>query len=169
MQTVTATATVPGDTARSFALERYFAGHSRAWGVFIDRFGRLRSRFTVDITGTWDGEVLTLKEDFHYLDGKSEHRTWRIRRTGSGGYAAEADSVIGSAEGDQLDGAVNLRYRFLLKVGGSTLKVRFDDWFYRHDDDVVVNRATISKFGIKLGDVIAFYQPVTPPEPSGAS
>lgn len=169
MPTVTAAAAAAEATAQSFALEHYFAGQSRAWGVFVDRFGRLRSRFTVDITGTWDGEVLTLKEDFHYLDGKSEHRTWRIRRTESGGYAAEADSVIGSAEGDQLDGAVNLRYRFLLKVGGSTLKVRFDDWFYRHDDDVVVNRASISKFGIKLGDVIAFYQPVTPPEPSGAS
>ena len=49
-------------------LEDYFLGQTKAWGIFEDRFGRLRRSFVVDITGTWDEEkqLLTLKEDFVY-------------------------------------------------------------------------------------------------------
>jgi hypothetical protein len=40
-----------------FRIEEYFPGRTRAWGIFQDRFGRLRRQFTVDIDGTWDGCV----------------------------------------------------------------------------------------------------------------
>jgi hypothetical protein len=32
-----------------------------------------------------------------------------------------------------------------------------DDWMYRIDDDVVLNRTTMSKFGITLGQVTLFF------------
>ena len=43
-------------------LEEYFAGKTRAWGIFEDRFGTLRRQFTVDIDGRWDGRTLVLDE-----------------------------------------------------------------------------------------------------------
>jgi hypothetical protein len=31
--------------------------------------------------------------------------------------------------------------------------VQFDDWMYLVDDKVMLNKATMSKFGIRLGEV----------------
>ena len=36
---------------------------------------------------------------------------------------------------------------------GSNLKVKFDDWIYKQDNNVAINRAYVSKFGIDIGSV----------------
>ena len=59
------------DTKPEFVLEAYFAGETRAWGIFEDRFGNLRRQFVVDITGTWNGQELVLDERFAYSDGET--------------------------------------------------------------------------------------------------
>jgi hypothetical protein len=33
------------------------------------------------------------------------------------------------------------------------VEVQFDDWMYLVDDKVMLNKAVMSKFGIKLGEV----------------
>jgi hypothetical protein len=140
-----------------FRIEEYFPGRTRAWGIFQDRFGRLRRQFTVDIDGTWDGEILTLVEDFIYDDGKTEQRTWTIRRNGTQGYKGTAEGVIGAAEGKCCGNALNWRYRFALRIGTRTWNVAFDDWMFLQEDGVMINRAAVSKFGVELGEVtIAF-------------
>ena len=50
--------------------------------------------------------------------------------------------------------ALNWRYVLALKVDGRTWEVDFDDWMYQIDDRVMLNRATMSKFGVKLGEVL---------------
>jgi len=70
------------NTAPRLLIEEYFAGETRAWGIFEDRFGRLRRQFTVDITGTWDGRELILDERFEYSDGELDRRVWTIEKTG---------------------------------------------------------------------------------------
>lgn len=138
-------------------IEDYFAGKTRAWGIFQDRFGTLRRQFVMDIDGTWDGQTLTLVEDFAYDDGKTEQRTWRIRRTGAQSYEGSADGVIGTAHGESYGNALSWTYRFALKVGNRTWTVAFDDRMFLQDDGVMINRATISKLGLTLGAVtIAF-------------
>ena len=57
------------ESTPALVIEDYFAGETRAWGLFEDRFGTLRRQFTVDITGTWDGDQLVLDERFRYSDG----------------------------------------------------------------------------------------------------
>lgn len=138
--------------------EDYFAGQTRAYGVFVDRFGDLRRQFVVDIEGTWDGETLILDEAFRYDDGETERRVWRIRKTGPHSYEGQADDVIGPAEGKAYGNALNWRYTLALKVGGSTWNVDFDDWMYLQEDQVVINRAEITKFGIKLGEVTIVFR-----------
>lgn len=143
--------------APCFLIEEYFAGKTRAWGIFQDRFGKLRRQFVVDIEGLWDGETLTLAEDFLYDDGQRERRTWHIRKTGAQRYDGIADSVVGSAEGRRRGSMLNWRYRFALKVGATTWTVHFDDWMFLQGDGVMINRAKVTKFGIKLGEItIAF-------------
>jgi hypothetical protein len=140
-----------------FRIEEYFPGRTRAWGIFQDRFGKLRRQFTVDIDGTWNGETLTLVERFTYDDGKTEQRTWTIRKTGEQGYEGTADGVIGIAEGRSHGNVLNWHYRFALRIGDSTWKVTFDDRMFLQEDGVMINRAAVTKFGIELGEItIAF-------------
>ena len=141
-----------------FLLEDYFVGKTTAWGVFVDRFGNLRRQFTVDIDGQWDGQELTLVEDFVYADGETDQRIWRIRKTGDNTYEGTAGDVIGVARGEIAGNALNWSYDMNLKVGDGTWKVRFNDWMWLQPDDVVFNRATVSRFGIRIGEVSIFFK-----------
>ncbi len=141
-------------------LEEYFLGTSKAWGIFQDRFGNLRRQFVVDIDGTWDGETLTLVEDFRYDDGETEQRVWRIRKAGEHGYQGAADGVIGEAVGRAYGNALHWRYDFALKVGDGTWNVSFDDWLFLQPDGVLINRAEVSKFGFTIGEVTLAFRKV---------
>lgn len=138
-------------------IEEYFAGKTQAWGIFQDRFGTLRRQFRVDIDGTWDGETLTLVEDFVYDDGETEQRVWRITKLGDNRYEGRAEGVIGVAGGTAYGNALNWRYRFALKVGDSTWNVHFDDWLFLQDERVLINRAEVTKFGLQIGEVTLMF------------
>lgn len=140
-------------------VEDYFQGETKAWGIFQDRFGQVRRRFTVDIVGTWDEENAQLKliEDFIYDDGQTEQRIWVITKTGDNKYEGYADGVVGIATGESEGNAFNFRYKFDLPMNGKTLRVSFDDWMYLQDNNILFNKATIKKLGITLGDVYIFF------------
>ena len=142
-----------------FILEDYFQGKTRAWGLFENRFGKVRRQFVVDITGSWDGETLVLDEDFVFDDGEKNFRQWRIRKLADNQYEGRADDVVGKATGVSAGNALNWRYLLDLKLdSGSTVRVRFNDWMFLQSDGVLLNRAKISKFGIELGQVIISFQ-----------
>ena len=147
----------------TLSIEDYFAGRTKAWGIFQDRFGRLRRQFEVDIEGTWDGETLTLVEDFLYDDGETEQRVWRIKKMGEHAYEGQAAGVIGIAKGLGYGNALNWNYRFALKVGDETWNVTFDDWLFLQPDGVLFNRAEVTKFGIELGTVTLVFRKVAEP------
>ena len=139
-------------------IEDYFAGHTKAWGIFQDRFGRLRRQFEVDIEGTWEDGTLTLVEDFLYDVGETERRVWRITKSGEHQYEGRAEGVIGVAEGLAYGNALNWSYRFALEVGDDTWNVAFDDWLFLQSDGMLINRAEVTKFGFKLGEVTLVFR-----------
>jgi hypothetical protein len=150
------------DTTPALVIEEYFAGETRAWGLFEDRFGRLRRQFTVDITGTWDGNELVLDERFQYSDGGTDRRVWKITKTGPHTYEGRADDVVGVASGEAYGNALNWSYAMDLKVGDGTMRVRFNDWMFLQPSGVLLNRARVSKLGFKIGEVtLAFVKPGT--------
>ena len=144
-------------------LEEFFEGRSVAYGQFQDRFGTVRRRFEVDILGTWDGETLTLTEDFVYEDGATERRVWRLRKTGPETWEGTADGVQGVATGEERGDTFNWRYTIDLPIPSAdgsveTLRVSFDDWMWLLADDRVLNRAYMSKFGVGIGEVILTFE-----------
>ena len=145
-------------TSPELRLEDYFAGESRAWGVFEDRFGTLKRQFTVDIVGEWDGRELVLTEDFVYSDGETERRVWTIRKDGTNGYVGSADGVVGEARGAVNGQALNWVYEFDLKLKESTVRVTFDDWMWLQPDGVLVNRAIVKKWGFEVGRATIFFK-----------
>jgi Protein of unknown function (DUF3833) len=126
--------------------------------VFEDRFGRVRRQFKVDIDGSFDGRELTLVEDFVYADGEQDRRVWRITTLGDGRYEGRADDVVGAATGEVRGNAVHWQYDLQLPIGASTSQVHFDDWMLLQGDGVLINRATVSKFGIMLGQITLFFR-----------
>ncbi len=139
-------------------IEDYFDGHTRAWGLFEDRFGKVRRQFTVDLNGRRDGDELVLDESFVYSDGETDNRVWRIKALGDGRYEGRAGDVDGIATGRAAGNALNWRYRLNLKVGDSTWLVSFDDWMFLQPGGVMINRAHMSKWGIEIGSVTLFFE-----------
>ncbi|MGB0497823.1 MAG: DUF3833 domain-containing protein [Rubricella sp.] len=140
-------------------LEAYFDGDLIAHGQFQDLFGEVRRRFVVEIDGTWDGETLTLVEDFVYEDGSTEQRIWTLMPTGPDTWEGTAPGVIGTAEGRLNGSAFNWEYVIDLPLAdGETMRVGFDDWMWLIDEDVLLNRAYMYRYGIRIGEVIITFR-----------
>jgi Protein of unknown function (DUF3833) len=140
-------------------LARYFNGKVIAHGIFQDRSGQVVKRFTVDMEGSWEGNQGVLDEHFSYSDGSKQRRIWRLTKHADGHYTGTADDVVGTARGQTAGNAFYWNYVLNLPVGGSTYEVRFDDWMFLMDERVMLNRATMSKLGIRLGEVtLSFYK-----------
>jgi Protein of unknown function (DUF3833) len=140
-------------------LKTYFNGELVAHGLFTDRSGSVQRRFVVQMTGSWQGNQGTLDERFTYSDGKTERRVWRLTDDGNGRWSGRADDVLGVAEGRAAGNALNWHYTLKLPVDGTVYEVQFDDWMYLMDERVMLNKAVMSKFGIRLGEVtLAFYK-----------
>ena len=146
-------------TTPAFVPEEFLVGKTRVWGIFQDRFGTVRRQFVADVVGTVEGDVLTLDETFDYADGEKDTRIWKITRLGDGRYEGEANDVIGKAVGEARGQAFHLSYYVDIEVSeDSTWRVHFDDWLIRQPDDVVVNRAIVTKYGFKIGELSAFFK-----------
>ncbi len=134
-------------------LRDYFNGRLDAYGIFTDRSGKVVKRFTVVMDGTWTGDQGVLDEAFTYSDGSTQRRIWRLTRHANGRYTGQADDVVGMAEGQQSGNAFNWRYTLALPVDGRVIEVQFDDWMYLMNNKVMLNTASMRKWGIGLGQV----------------
>ncbi len=143
---------------RDLRLEEFFVGDLVAHGQFQDVLGTVSRRFEVAIEGAWDGEVLTLVEDFVYEDGSTERRVWTLRKTGARRWEGTAPGVIGTATGEERGDTFNWRYVIDLPVGEETIRVRFDDWMWLVAEDRVLNRAWMYRAGIRVGEVTIFFE-----------
>ncbi len=143
-------------------LRRYFDGEVLAHGLFLDRFGKVKRRFTVTMQCSWRGEEGELDERFVYSDGAQERRVWRLRHLGAGRYVGRADDVVGEAAGQTSGNSFRWGYTLRLPVDGNTWEVQFDDWMHLVDDRVMLNRAEMSKLGIRLGEVQLVFTRATP-------
>lgn len=134
-------------------LSSYFNGTLDAYGVFTDRSGKVVKRFTVVMNCSWQGPDGVLDEDFTYSDGTKQKRVWRLKKGADGKYTGRADDVVGEALGEARGNAFHWAYTMSLPVDGSVYKVDFDDWMYLVTDRIMLNKATMSKFGVRLGEV----------------
>lgn len=139
-------------------LPHYFVGTTDAWGMFQKRSGEVVKRFHVVIEGRQDAGTLVLDEHFDYADGTKQRRVWTLRPQANGHWQGTADDVIGTAEGAVAGNTLHWKYRLRLPVGDKTYDVGFDDWMYLVDEQTMVNRARMSKFGFTLGEVTLLFR-----------
>ena len=134
-------------------LDKYFNGTLDAYGVFTDRSGQVVKRFTVVMDCTWNGNNGVLDEAFTYSDGTKQRRVWRLTRHADGRFTGTADDVVGTANGQQRGNAFYWTYTLALPVDGNIINVQFDDWMYLMNDKMMLNKASMSKWGVGLGEV----------------
>lgn len=134
-------------------LPSYFNGTLDAYGVFTDRSGAVVKRFTVLMVCTWSGNEGVLDESFTYSDGTTQKRIWRLTQLPDGRYTGRAGDVVGEANGQTRGNAFHWNYTMSLPVDGKVYEVQFDDWMYLMTDTVMLNKASMSKFGFHLGEV----------------
>lgn len=138
--------------AQPFIIERDLVGASTARGEFRSITGVRRS-FTAVLQGAWDGQTLTLVEDFVYDDGERDRKTWRLTRVSEGRYVGTREDVVGEAVGYQDGAAFRLEYDIVLpSENGRGRKVRFRDVMVLSPEGIR-NDATVGWFGLRVGTV----------------
>jgi hypothetical protein len=143
-------------------LEQYFLGGTWAWGIFEDRFGNFKRSFTVHIDGRMANGQLILDEDFLYNDGETDRRIWTITPQANGHYRGTAEDVVGEASGQVVGNALNWQYLLDLPVGEKLIRVKFNDWMFLQPNQVLFNKAIVSKWGVHLGTVLIFFSKQQP-------
>jgi hypothetical protein len=139
-------------------MKTWFNGTLDAWGMFQDRSGKVVKRFHVEIVCSWQGDTGTLDENFLYADGTRQRRVWTLKKQGPDRFIGTAPDVVGEANGIVSGNALHWNYVLALPVDGHIVNVDFDDLMVLMDDKVMLNRATMSKFGIRLGEVTLSFQ-----------
>lgn len=137
---------------------QYFQGKTEAWGLFQKRSGEVVKRFRIKMEGHSAGENFILKEHFFYTDGTDDEREWTFSPQPDGSLQGRAHDVVGVAIGQASGNAFRMRYTLKLPVGDSVYNVKFDDWLFRIDEQTVVNRASVTKFGFEVGQVTVFFR-----------
>lgn len=144
-----------------FDFRQYFNGSVIAQGLVTDRGGKVLRRFVVSMRCNWVGDTGTLDEEFIYNDGERQRRVWRVQRLPDGRFAGSADDVVGQALGASAGPAFNWSYTLRLPVGDKVYEVQFDDWMFLIDERTVINKAVMSKFGVRIGEVILSFTRVS--------
>lgn len=132
-------------------VEELFDGRLQARGEFRNLAGVVQRRFDIAMQGDWNGETLSLVENFSYDDDATERRAWTMRKSGPDTWTGTADGVIGVARGTVRGNTFNWVFTAQVPVQGGTVRARLDDWFWRLDERRVVSRAYVSRFGVDVG------------------
>lgn len=146
-------------TRPHFDIMQFFDGDVKAWGIVQNRSGEVVQRFVVDIEGTVAGKQLTLDESFDYGVGEGPaSRVWQITQQADGSFTGTAGDINGTAIGTSHGNAFNFHYSMDLPVDDTTYSVTFDDWFWSFDENTMMNRSYIRKFGLVMAEVTIFMQ-----------
>jgi len=138
-------------------IEEYFQGKVKAWGMLLSRSGQVKRQFTANMKGQFDGQNLILDETFIWNDGEKQERKWNIKKIDDNTYEGTASDVVGIAQGVSFGSAFKFEYQLLIPYKNKKIKVRFDDWIFKQDDKTAINKATLTKFGFKVGELIVFF------------
>ena len=138
-------------------IEQFLGGKVKAYGILQNRGGKVTRQFSADLDGKWDGKQLILDEKFNWSDGEVQTRQWKIIKKDEHHYEGTASDVVGMAKGYSYGPAFKFEYVLLVPVKGREIKITFDDWIFKQDDRVAINRAKMTKFGFKVAELTVVF------------
>lgn len=135
-------------------VEQFFNGDLTAHGVVKDRGGKVIRTFNATIAANWSEGIGTLVEDFVFDDGEIQQRIWTLTPDGEGHYIGRAGDVVGDGTLQQAGNSLFLDYVLRLSYRGSEIDVRVDDRMYLVSPDILINESSLSKFGVRVGNLV---------------
>ena len=151
----------PEDFKNSYPIlqiEKYFEGGVYAYGMLQDRKGKVIRQFRATMSGKYENNILTLEEFFSWHDGEKQKRIWKIKKIDEHNYIGTAEDVVGEAKGFSYGSAFKFEYYLMVPFKGKNIKIKFDDWIFKQSDKIAINRATLSKFGFKVGELTVVFK-----------
>lgn len=142
------------DSVPAFVLERDLLGKTKASGGFSAIDGTDRE-FVAYIDGSWDGEKMTLVEDFEFADGVKERKTWVLTKLENGEFSGIREDLVGTARGYQDGKAFRLEYTMAIpdEDGNPGRKMKFRDVLVNTADGSIINKATVGLWGFRVATV----------------
>lgn len=140
-----------------FRLNQYFDQPMTAWGLLQDYSGKATRRFCVEITPSWQGGEGILDEQFYFADGERQTRKWQISVKPDGSVTGSAGDVEGTARGATVGSVFHWQYNLNLQLEDSSMTVFMDDWMYQLDNQRLMNRTYMQKFGITVAELSIFF------------
>lgn len=134
-------------------LKQFFHGTAKAWGVLQDWQGKQSVRFNAELCGEWQGDDGNLYELFYFSDGRIEQRHWQLKQHADGRVSGTAADVVGPARGQLSGNALYWEYTLRIPYDGDTLDVKVKDWMYLIDNENLINRSTLHKFGLQVAEL----------------
>lgn len=136
--------------------ESYFNGKIDVWGIIQDRNQNVIRKFTATIDASWNDGIGTLDERFIFDDGEKQKRVWSISKISENQYEGRASDVLGNAKGHLYGNALQWKYDMMIPYNGKEYKVTLDDWMWAFDDNVIINRSYMKKFGFTVAEITIF-------------
>ncbi len=136
-----------------FEFNKFLQGKLTGWGIFQGRDGEVQKRFRIDMTANWEGNVGTFVENFTFNDGTKQVREWELTRIDDHHYAGKANDSVGEGKGEVWGNSMHWNYTITTETDSGTYDLDYDYWMHMIDDKTLINRATLSKFGVTLGDI----------------
>jgi hypothetical protein len=146
------------DSEPRLDIAEYFTGTTRAWGMVQDYSGEVQRRFTVEIQGRYEDDILTLDEAFVFSDGETDRRVWTFERIDEHSWVGTANDVEGQVEARQYGHVFHMRYPLEIDINGRMISFTMDDWMYLQPDGRLINRTAMRKFGLTLGEITLVFE-----------
>ena len=134
-------------------LSQFFLGSSEAFGVMHDWQGKQTLHFTAELCGQWQGGKGDLYEIFSFSDGRIDKRHWQLSQNEKGEVSGTAEDVVGKATGQLAGNTLYWQYVLRIPQQGDSIDVTVKDWLYLVSPNQLVNRSTLHKFGLTVGEL----------------
>jgi hypothetical protein len=146
----------------TLSLDQFLLGSGKAYGVMHDWQGKQGVRFVADLCGEWQQGQGDLYEVFYFSDGRIEQRHWQLSQSSDGQVRGTAGDVVGEATGQLAGNSLYWEYVLRIPYDGDTLDVTVKDWLHLVDDNNLINRTTLHKFGFKVAELTLSIQQLDP-------
>ena len=140
-------------TSPALDLKEFFNGELVAYGMLQNRSGVMTRRFTATIDASWQGDQGTLVEEFLFDDGEIQYRTWTLTDLGNNNYQGVASDVVGEAAGSIVGSVFQWQYQLDVPYGDDSIVLSLDDWLYLIDENHLINKTKLTKFGFRVGEL----------------
>ena len=142
----------------AFSMENYFSKKVTALG-YMTFFYPLKAIKDIKIvfSGKFHNNTLTLKENYTDNDSKVL-RVWSFKKKSSSCYIGKESNVKGTIKVSIYGNKLNMQYKFKTNYKKIYFSVNVKDNMYLVDEETLINKTIVSKYGITLAESFLVYK-----------